>query len=597
MQQAPMSEAIARRLRRASQKLGTVDPGQTIKPLLDRTFSLPAGDRKYAANALTPGAAPFEPSYSESQPNMLRFTVEPLGPEASKIDRRDEATREMRRLVRGMYGRDALYWFDNRSEAWRGLGSGADLTYGAFFGTSYDQDGLFASKVYYETLPSQLAALPLHLLSLVSKAVGLMPSLHPLFTTLSCQREHGSQRMTFLQRGPLRLAELAPLLQVLRLGQQLPGIMQIIGLALGGRFDLPDRSTLIGLGQTQEGPEFTLEVLLGMIPDVPGNFLDLLTLGMGERPRELQAMIRWLQAFTPEDRDWPGNFSVLSVRTTALSPPRLSLYLRPVEFEIREQLIGRRRMRMNGEQDWNRDRNWSRDSDDDRDGDSEPTGYGDANRERGEMPMAHDMEESKSTEDAKLLAFKIPEAPYSDETFKWIHKSIDLFEAVHTTMDIFEVELAGLLGLGIEVIAPLAAAVGSFFALGAGYAEGRAIVSRRRIQSGFALGVVTGADGREWSFVKRLFWEYTPEKNTFDEDAGRVAQKAFNTGLATGFLQGRQIAQDPKKKKFFWDSIVSTLSQGDWMEFSGSPESWPEQVWKNWYWKAEGSFIELYLKD
>jgi hypothetical protein len=349
MQQAPMSEAIARRLRRASQKLGTVDPGQTIKPLLDRTFSLPRGDRKYAANALTPGAAPFEPSYSESQPNVLRFTVEPLGPDASKIDRRDEATREMRRLVRAMYGRDALYWFDNRSEAWRDLGSGADLAYGAFFGTSYDQDGLFASKVYYETLPGQLSALPMHLFRLVTTAIALMPSLHPLFTTLSCQREHGGQRITFLQRGPLRLAELAPLLQALQLDHQLPGIMQIIGLALGGRFDLPDRSTLIAFGQTPEGPEFELYVLLGMIPDVPANFLDLLALGLTERPRELQAMIRWLQAFTPEDRDWPGNFSVLSVRATALSPPRLSLYLRPVEFEIPGQLVGQRRMRMNGE--------------------------------------------------------------------------------------------------------------------------------------------------------------------------------------------------------------------------------------------------------
>ena len=51
MQQAPMSEAIARRLRRASQKLGTVDPGQTIKPLLDRTFSLPPGDRNASREA------------------------------------------------------------------------------------------------------------------------------------------------------------------------------------------------------------------------------------------------------------------------------------------------------------------------------------------------------------------------------------------------------------------------------------------------------------------------------------------------------------------------------------------------------------------
>ena len=344
MSQAPMSEAIARRLRRASRKLGTVDPVPMVRPLLERTFSLPQGDGKYAGNALTPGAAPFEPSYSETQPNVLRFTVEPLPPGASNIDRRDEATREMRRLVRGMFGREALHWFDGRSEAWRGFGSGADLTYGAFFGSSYDPDGLFASKVHYETSPNQLGALPVPLLGVVNRTLDLMPSLRPLFTTLACHREHGGQGITFLQRGPLRLADLAPLLRELGLDHQLPGIMQIVGLALGGRFDLPEQSVLLELGHTREGPEVEIHILLGMIPDVPPNFLDLLTLGLSERPRELQAMIRWLQAFTPEDRDWPGNFSILSVRAAAASPPRISLHLRPVEFEV-----SGRSMPMNGE--------------------------------------------------------------------------------------------------------------------------------------------------------------------------------------------------------------------------------------------------------
>ena len=81
-----------------------------------------------------------------------------------------------------------------------------------------------------------------------------------------------------------------------------------------------------------------------MIPDVPPNFLDLLTLGLTERPRELQAMLRWLQAFTPEDRDWPGNFSVLSVRVSAQSPPRVSLYLRPAEFEVPQRPVSEMRL-------------------------------------------------------------------------------------------------------------------------------------------------------------------------------------------------------------------------------------------------------------
>ena len=37
-----------------------------------------------------------------------------------------------------------------------------------------------------------------------------------------------------------RLRRLAPLMQRLGLGHQLPGLMQVVGLVLGGRFELPE---------------------------------------------------------------------------------------------------------------------------------------------------------------------------------------------------------------------------------------------------------------------------------------------------------------------------------------------------------------------
>ena len=336
----PMSLAVERRLSSAAYKLGTADPVKTMKPFLDRTFSLPQGDTRYASNSLTPGAAPFEPSFSEAEPQSLRFTVEPLGPGASGMDRRDEATREMRRLVRHFFGKEALHWFDQKSEDWRGSGSGSGLNYGAFFGTAHDSDGLYTSKVYYETQPHQIAALPHSLFGLASIALRTMPNLVPVFTTIACQKEIGIQRVTFLHRGTLRLADMAPILDALGLGQQLASLMQIFGLALGGRFELPEDSVLMALGDGRRGPELELYALLGMIPDVPPNFLDLLAMGLTERPRELQAMLRWLSAFTPESEDWPGNFSVLSVRLAPQSPAKVSLYLRPVEFEMRDRLVG-----------------------------------------------------------------------------------------------------------------------------------------------------------------------------------------------------------------------------------------------------------------
>jgi hypothetical protein len=330
----PLSVSVEKRLSTAARQLNVVDPTPVIHRLLDKTFSLPAGDPRYANNSLTPGAAPLEPSFSEFEPRVLRFTVEPLGPSAGPVDRRDEATREMRRLVRDFFGRDALHWFDEASEEWRDSGSGSRLQYGAFFGNSYDHDGLLASKVFYETMPGQLDVLPHHLARVVTIALRTMPNLVPLFTSITCRREFGSHRMTFLHRGVLRLADLGPLLDELGLSNQLSGIMQTFGLALGGRFELPDKSVLIALEHGHHGPEFEIYVLLGMISDLPNNFLDLLAMGLSERPRELDAMLRWLAAFTPESGDWPGNFSVLSVKTSREGAPRVSLYLRPVEFEI-----------------------------------------------------------------------------------------------------------------------------------------------------------------------------------------------------------------------------------------------------------------------
>jgi hypothetical protein len=334
MHASPFSEKVGRRLMAAARTLGTADPVGPIAGLLNRTFCLPEGDSRYGENALTPMAAPLEPSFSELQPGMLRFTIEPLGPGATGIDRRDEATREMRRLVSGYFGRDALRWFDERSEAWRGFGAGHNLGYGAFFGANYDQNGLAGSKVYYETRGNQLDALPGGLLHLVRAVTQLMPSLRPLFTTIATARQAGGQRLTFVAPNALRVADFQPVLDVLGLGERLPGIMQTIGLCLGGRFDLPANSTLVAFGQTDSGPEFEIYVLLGMIPDLPPNFLQLLSLGLTERPRELMALERWMDAFTPEDDVWPGRFSILSIHTSRTSAPRVSLYLRPAEFEI-----------------------------------------------------------------------------------------------------------------------------------------------------------------------------------------------------------------------------------------------------------------------
>src|SRR5688572_25380073 len=114
------AEVAKRRLSLAARRLGTKDPVEVIGGLLDRSFDLPIGDPRYGNNALMPGAMPLEHYFSEVQAGALRLDMEPLGPNASPLSKRQEASREMRRLVHGAYGKEALTWFDRQSEPFRG---------------------------------------------------------------------------------------------------------------------------------------------------------------------------------------------------------------------------------------------------------------------------------------------------------------------------------------------------------------------------------------------------------------------------------------------------------------------------------------------
>ena len=334
----PMADHVVKSLRSASQALGVRDPVPYLDGLIQRSFAQPDDDVRYAQNHLAPGAVAYEPSFSETEPQALRFTIEPLGPDASPMARRDEATREMRRLVSPTFGRDSLRWFDARSEAWRGFSGMGWMRYGAWFGSAFDEDGLYATKIYYELQPQQIEALAPSLARLTLEAMEIMPCLAPIFTSIGCKRDTGSQRVTFMHRGVLSLNNLGPLMNHLGIGHQLPSLMRTIGVALGGRFELPQGAVLIGLRETQSGIELKVEVLLAALPDLPVRFLDLLRLGLAERPRQLGALERWLSAFGVDDAQEGGNFSVLSVRVTPKSSARISLYVRPIEFEMRDTL-------------------------------------------------------------------------------------------------------------------------------------------------------------------------------------------------------------------------------------------------------------------
>ena len=306
---------------------------------------MPIGDPQYAANALTPGTAPFEPSFSEREPNLLRFTIEPLGPGPSPVARRDEATREMRRLIGPLFGTGALRWFDERSEEFRGLSSLSRLGYGAWFGTPTTAT---ASRPRRSTTSSSRASSTRSARSCSATSPdrdgGAARPACPSSPRSPAGATPARQRVTFLAPLPARLARAgAAACSGSGMGHQLPGLCRSSGsrsaAASSCRRDGADRARR----DSAEGPELKLEVMLGMLPDLPPQFLDLLALGLSERPRQLRALERWLRAFTPDDGQWPGEFSVLSVRTTPSTASPVSLYLRPVEFELPASASRRRR--------------------------------------------------------------------------------------------------------------------------------------------------------------------------------------------------------------------------------------------------------------
>lgn len=330
----PMSHRVKSRLHSAANKLRTADPNRFVGHMLEDSFRLPSGDPTYGNNPVEPGAAPLRSRFLARRPRSLSFEMEPLGTQASAGDRRDFTTREMRKLLNDNFGSSALRWYDGASEAFRAPSRSADLSYGAIFGSSFDADGMQSATVSYESGDNAIGHVNPALARLVGAAMAALPGMRPVFTTLVAGRDHGSQWMTFLLTNNLRVAELEPMMAELGLGGRLAPIMQVVGVALGGRFDLPPGSTLVAFGRGPNGVEMDLQIMLDAVPDVPPNFLQLLTMNLRERPSELAALQRFMEAFTPEDDVWPGRFSILGIRIAPSGPARISLSLRPVEFEI-----------------------------------------------------------------------------------------------------------------------------------------------------------------------------------------------------------------------------------------------------------------------
>lgn len=314
---APASVGAKRLLSSAARSLRTADPVAVLGGVIDESLYLPPGSDAYRR----PHA--FETKFSERAPRTLAFDLTPADPYAEPTQRVEGATRAARQLVLGNFGAKALHWLDGRSEP---LQYGSDE---AWLSSSFDGRGVQEAQVTYAWGPQTTDSLsgPIH--ETVRQAIEAVPSLRLALTSVRCGRSFGSQEITFAIDGPLRLADLRPLMDRFGLGGQHTRLVNALAFVLGARFLLPPETALVTLRPTPAGMELRIDVDLEGIPDVPPNVASLLQLQLVERPAGLNALESWIAAMTPVGVVSPGALSVLSVVVRPETGPRVALQMRP----------------------------------------------------------------------------------------------------------------------------------------------------------------------------------------------------------------------------------------------------------------------------
>lgn len=323
------AEAAMGLLHRAATYLNTASPAseRDLGRIMQAALPEPVGHPGYRDKRFL-----LQPHFSETAGDSLSFMLDTGGPGATGSDRLETTTRAMSDVVGNHFGGEALNWFRGRSEPLNQESRRA-VSWGALFDTKLDRGGVTEAAAMYELGPGLMDSLPSPLFRVARVAMESLPGLRPAFSTIRCGRSSGSQQLTFEVEHALPLSNLQPLMQNLGLGHQHASLMSACALVLGARFTLPPNTATVTLRPSRAGIELRLDVLLDALPDVPSQMVSLLRLQMGERPRSLRALTRWLTALTPEGYPGPGNLSVLSVWVRPDVPARVALYLRPAALE------------------------------------------------------------------------------------------------------------------------------------------------------------------------------------------------------------------------------------------------------------------------
>jgi hypothetical protein len=108
--------------------------------------------------------------------------------------------------------------------------------------------------------------------------------------------------------------------------------------------------------------------------------------------------------------------------------------------------------------------------------------------------------------------------------------------------------LIGGANLALTAGVPLAVWVGVFAAMGAPYAEARALVRNENFQSGFSQGFVTGLLKWEWQQTTSRFFKFSPGQiNPYDASLSYIGANAHNEGLRAGYVHASRLDEVARK--------------------------------------------------
>jgi len=294
-----------------------VDPRDVFGDALVRGLPHPLDLPGYANNALLPGSAPIELSFSEVVPAALRFDLEPLGWGSTHSEIMDDAMSTVRELVARHWGDGAAAAFAARARTHRTEG---DAPSGAFIGAAFDATGLAEVKVYLRA--TSAAGLTE---GLVATATEQLAGLEPLMHAVAVTAGTVAERAYLVSRRQVDLLELEPLLARLGLAHRAPELIITLQFLCGGAHALGPGSVVIGLRHIACGAEVKVDLPAVGLSGCPLAAVDAL---LAERPATQSAFGRWLAAVEP-----PGSTveaSVVSARVSAEQSVRLNAYLHPV---------------------------------------------------------------------------------------------------------------------------------------------------------------------------------------------------------------------------------------------------------------------------